>query len=97
MRIGTGTFNLELARTVAETRRPSRLIPIEPRRDYRLRRLRLLAVYARVTLLGGTVGYIVIEGRILNGFHFRTADVNGAWIGKKAAQWINKHYFEPAD
>jgi hypothetical protein len=38
-----------------------------------------------------------IDGRILNGFHFRTADVHGAWIGKKAAQWIDKHYFEPVD
>jgi hypothetical protein len=38
-----------------------------------------------------------INGRILNGFHFRTADVHGAWIGKKAAQWIDKHYFGPAD
>ena len=38
-----------------------------------------------------------IEGRILNGFHFRTADEHGAWIGKKAAQWIDKHYFAPAD
>ena len=38
-----------------------------------------------------------IEGRILNGYHFRTADVHGAWIGKKAAQWIDRHYFEPVD
>lgn len=38
-----------------------------------------------------------INGRILNGFHFRTADVHGAWIGKKTAQWIDKHYFEPVD
>ncbi len=38
-----------------------------------------------------------INGRILNGFHFRTADVHGAWIGKKAAQWLDKHYFEPVD
>ena len=38
-----------------------------------------------------------IEGRILNGFHFRTADEHGAWIGKKAAQWIDKHYFGPVD
>jgi hypothetical protein len=38
-----------------------------------------------------------IEGRILTGFHFRTADVQGAWIGKKAAQWLDKHYFEPVD
>jgi len=38
-----------------------------------------------------------IEGRILTGFHFRTADVAGAWIGKKAAQWLDNHYFEPVD
>src|SRR5262245_10181246 len=38
-----------------------------------------------------------IEGRILNGFHFRSADVQGAWIGKKAAQWLDKHYFAPVD
>lgn len=38
-----------------------------------------------------------IDGRIFTGFHFRTADVHGAWIGKKVAQWINKHYFEPVD
>jgi hypothetical protein len=36
-----------------------------------------------------------IEGRILTGFHFRHADVNGAWIGKKAAQWVAKHEFAP--
>jgi hypothetical protein len=38
-----------------------------------------------------------IEGRILTGFHFRTADVQGAWIGKKAAQWVAKHEFDLAD
>jgi hypothetical protein len=38
-----------------------------------------------------------IDGRILNGFHFRTADVHGAWIGKKAAQWIDHRYFGPVD
>ena len=38
-----------------------------------------------------------IEGRILTGFHFRTADVHGAWIGKKVAQWVDKHYFGPVD
>jgi hypothetical protein len=38
-----------------------------------------------------------INGRILNGFHFRTPDVQGAWIGKKVAQWVNKHYFESVD
>jgi hypothetical protein len=38
-----------------------------------------------------------INGRILNGFHFRSSDVQGAWIGKKAAQWLDKHYFAPVD
>jgi hypothetical protein len=38
-----------------------------------------------------------IDGRIFIGFHFRTADVQGAWIGKKVAQWVDKHYFEPVD
>jgi hypothetical protein len=38
-----------------------------------------------------------INGRILNGFHFRTADVHGAWIGKKVAQWLDRHYFEPVE
>jgi hypothetical protein len=38
-----------------------------------------------------------IDGRILNGFHFRTPDVQGAWIGKKAAQWVDKHYFGAVD
>jgi hypothetical protein len=38
-----------------------------------------------------------IDGRILNGFHFRTADVHGAWIGKKTAQWIDMNFFGPVD
>jgi hypothetical protein len=38
-----------------------------------------------------------IDGRILNGFHFRTADEHGAWIGKKAAQWADRHYFGAVD
>jgi len=38
-----------------------------------------------------------IDGRILNGFHFRTADVHGAWIGKKTAQWVNAHFFGSTD
>ncbi len=36
-----------------------------------------------------------IEGRILNGFHFRTSDVQGAQLGKNVAKWIDKHYFQP--
>jgi len=38
-----------------------------------------------------------IEGRILIGFHVRSADVQGAWLGKKVAQWVDKHYFGPVD
>lgn len=34
-----------------------------------------------------------IKGRILIGFHFRFADVDGAWLGKKVAQYADKHYF----
>jgi hypothetical protein len=38
-----------------------------------------------------------IEGRILNGYHFRTTDVQGAWLGKKAAQWLDNNYFQPVE
>ena len=38
-----------------------------------------------------------IEGRMLNGLHFRHANVQGAWLGKKVAGWVDKHYFEPVD
>jgi hypothetical protein len=38
-----------------------------------------------------------IEGRILNGYHFRTTDVQGAWLGKKVAQYLDMHYFQPVE
>lgn len=38
-----------------------------------------------------------IDARIYMGIHFRTPDVQGAWIGKKVANWVVKHYFEPVD
>jgi hypothetical protein len=38
-----------------------------------------------------------IDARVWLGIHFRTADVHGAWLGKKVAQWVDKHYFEPVD
>jgi len=38
-----------------------------------------------------------IDGRILIGYHFRSADEQGAWLGKKVAQWVNKHHFGPVD
>jgi hypothetical protein len=31
------------------------------------------------------------------GIHFRTPDEQGAWLGKKVAQWVAKNYFEPVD
>jgi hypothetical protein len=29
------------------------------------------------------------------GIHFRTADEQGAKLGKKVAQYLKKHYFHP--
>ena len=57
------------------------------------------------TLPGSTRSYTrtshlikdAINGRILNGLHFRHADEQGAWLGKKAAQWVEKHEFLPVD
>jgi hypothetical protein len=38
-----------------------------------------------------------IDARVWLGIHFRAADVHGAWLGKKVAQWVDKHYFEPVN
>ena len=38
-----------------------------------------------------------INARIYMGIHYRTPDVQGAWLGKKVAQWVARHYFEPVD
>ena len=37
----------------------------------------------------------VIDARVWGGIHFRTADVQGAVMGKKVAKWVRKHYFQP--
>ena len=37
----------------------------------------------------------VIDARVYSGIHFRTADVQGAVIGKKVAHWLDRHYFQP--
>ena len=37
----------------------------------------------------------IIGARIYAGIHFRAADEQGAVIGKKAAHWAEKHYFQP--
>jgi hypothetical protein len=36
-----------------------------------------------------------IDGRVLIGLHFRSADVQGAWLGKQVARWVNRHEFRP--
>jgi hypothetical protein len=35
-----------------------------------------------------------IDARIYQGMHFRTADVQGAKIGKDVSDWLTKHYFK---
>ena len=38
-----------------------------------------------------------IDARVWLGIHFRSADEDGAWIGKKVARWLDKHYLGPVD
>ena len=38
----------------------------------------------------------VVDARVWGGIHFRTADEQGAVLGKKVAHWLEKHYFQPA-
>ena len=37
----------------------------------------------------------VIDARVWGGIHFRTADTQGAVLGKKVAHYVEKHYFQP--
>ena len=39
----------------------------------------------------------IIGARVWGGIHFRTADVQGAVLGKKVVHYMSKHYFEPLD
>jgi hypothetical protein len=39
----------------------------------------------------------IIDARVWGGIHFRTADVQGAVIGKQVAYWLKEHYFQPVD
>ena len=39
----------------------------------------------------------IIDARVWGGIHFRTADVQGAVLGKKVAHYLEKHYFLPPD
>lgn len=36
-----------------------------------------------------------IDARIYHGLHFRTADEQGAWIGRSVAHWHDRHAFRP--
>lgn len=38
-----------------------------------------------------------IDGRVYIGLHFRSADVQGAWLGKKVAQWVARKAFGPVE
>jgi hypothetical protein len=37
----------------------------------------------------------VIDARVWSGIHFRTADVQGAELGKEVVRWLQSHYFRP--
>jgi hypothetical protein len=37
----------------------------------------------------------VVDARVWSGIHFRTADEQGARIGRQVAKWRQKHYFQP--
>jgi hypothetical protein len=37
----------------------------------------------------------LIDARVYSGIHFRTADIQGAVIGRKVAHWLEKYYFHP--
>jgi hypothetical protein len=36
-----------------------------------------------------------IDARVWLGIHFRFADEQGAWVGKKVGQWVGSRFFEP--
>jgi hypothetical protein len=38
-----------------------------------------------------------IDARIYQGIHFRSADVQGANIGKQVAHWLDKYFLQPVD
>ena len=37
----------------------------------------------------------IVDARVWGGLHFRTADKQGARIGRQVAKWRDKHYFRP--
>ena len=49
--------------------------------------------YSRFTDVVGDT----IDARVYQGIHFRSADVQGAEIGRKAAKWLQQHEFAPTN
>jgi hypothetical protein len=39
----------------------------------------------------------IIDARVWSGIHFRTADVQGAVLGKEVVSWLDRHYFQPVN
>jgi hypothetical protein len=39
----------------------------------------------------------IVDARVWGGIHFRTADVQGAVIGRKVARYLGRHYFRRVD
>jgi hypothetical protein len=39
----------------------------------------------------------ITDARVWSGIHFRTADEQGAVLGKKVARHLRKNYFRPLD
>jgi hypothetical protein len=39
----------------------------------------------------------IVDARVWGGIHFRTADEDGAELGKKVARYVRKHYFQPVN
>jgi hypothetical protein len=37
----------------------------------------------------------IVNARVWSGIHFRTADEQGARIGRRVAKWRDRHYFQP--
>jgi hypothetical protein len=37
----------------------------------------------------------IIDARVWSGIHFRTADVQGAVLGKNVERYMENHFFEP--
>jgi len=37
----------------------------------------------------------IIDARVYSGYHYRTSGVHGTVMGRKIAQWVSTHYFQP--